>query len=161
MSMDVLTTTDKKSLLRELGQLMLELELVSQVSASQLSTSRSSDEEIGGKRPPGGLDYAGDYDDAYPQKTKQYFAYRLRHTRDWAEIEQITAQARKAVDRCKRRPPPTDAPEWGSSDWKRWVVEHTELTHSQVAEKYNCPRQYIYKIRREYGVLEGDAHQTA
>jgi hypothetical protein len=135
----------------ELRQLLLELRMVSQVSAARPGSSRSSDQEIGGKCPPGGLDYEGDREIDYLAKSPDYFVRRLQQPN--VDLERLTDEPSKALNAYKRRPALTGEPEWGTSEWKRFVAE-SELSSAELARKYNCSTTWIYKVRRDYGVKD-------
>jgi hypothetical protein len=138
---------------KELCDLLAQLEVVSQVSASQLGASRNgSEEDIGGKRPPGGEEYwrwwhADDAD--YPQKSLRYFRKRIERVRDPATFQDIIVEARAALEACRRAPAPSEEPEYGTPQWKRWVAE-SEEPPAKLAYRFNVSRQYIEKVRANY-----------
>jgi hypothetical protein len=138
------------SVRHELGQVLLELELVSHVSASRPDSSgRDQGEDIGGKRPPGGIDRRGDREVDYPQKSVEHFRRRLRRAHsDW-QLELILEDAKKALQAHRRQPAPTSEPEYGTPQWKRWVAE-SNLASSEIARKYCVSGQYVRRIRAIY-----------
>lgn len=155
----------------QLRQTLAELELLSEVSAASLGpSSKSSDEEIGGKRPPGGIDKRADgtYDDDHEVipiafKSLDHFKKRVERAEVRSqleedvdldqELESILSDAQSALEAWKqpRRWQPGDPElEFGSTEWKRHVAE-SEESGGKLAAKWNCSRQYISQIRRQYG----------
>ena len=69
--------------LRALRKVVLRLTVVSHVAAAGLGrVTPSSDEDIGGKCPGGGIDRFGDFQVDYRQKTAEHFQRRL-----WAMVD--------------------------------------------------------------------------
>ena len=140
--------------LRELRQVLAELELISQVSASTPGSGGGDQgEDIGGKRPPGGLDRAGDRPDdhehIYPQKSYEYFRRRVGRIRSQWQAERLLEQARESLEASRRQPRPSDRPELSSPQWKRWVAE-SDLPPREIARVYNVSRSYVERIRARY-----------
>jgi hypothetical protein len=138
------------SLASEIRQALAELELISQVNAMNLAPSgRDAGEDIGGKRPPGGVDYQGDRELDYPQKSIEHFRRRLRRIRATWQLELLLEDARSSLAAARRQPAPTGEPEYGTPQWKRWVAE-SPLPSVEIARKYNVSRQYICRLRLLY-----------
>lgn len=134
----------------ELAQVLAELELVSHVSAARPgSSSRDEGEDIGGRRPPGGIDRGDDREREHLQKSAEHFRRRLARARTNEHVETILADARTALAAWRRQPAPTGEPEYGTPQWKRWVAE-SELSSSEIARKYCVSGQYIRRIRALY-----------
>jgi hypothetical protein len=135
---------------RELRQVLAELELVSQVGAAKTGSSgRDEGEDIGGRRPPGGIDRRDDREIDYPQKSVEHFRRRLRRAHSLWQLELILKDARKALEACRRQPAPSGEPEYGTPQWKRWVAE-SDLGPSDIARKYGVSKRYIVRIRTQY-----------
>ncbi len=138
-------------LLRELRQVLAELELVSHVPAFNYESSggRDAGESIGGKRPPGGIVYTDDRAPDYPQKSVEHFRRRVATARsNRGALELILADSRDALEAAQRQPAPT-GPRFGEQGWKRYVAESDEKA-SDLARKFGCKRSYIEKVRRLY-----------
>lgn len=137
---------------RELKQTIAELELISEVSAVSLDpSSRDSGEDIGGKRPPGGVDRKGDREREWTMKSAEHFRRRAANAVTSEALRHILVEARAALELARRRPSPQDAghPMPGDHDFKRWVAE-SELPSSEVARLTGKSGQYIRKIRALY-----------
>lgn len=138
------------TLLSELAQLLAELELVSHVSAARAgSSSRDEGEDVGGRRPPGGIDRGDDREPMHPQKSVEHFQRRLRRARTNAHLSAILEDAQRALEAWKRQPAPSGEPEYGTPQWKRWVAE-SSLSSSEIARKFSVSGQYIRRIRSLY-----------
>ncbi len=135
----------------ELRQVLAELELVSQVPAVNLESSRDMGEDIGGKRPPGGEDHGGDREIGWPLKSVTYFRRRMAKAHTAGALEAILEDARTSLDAAKRQPAPEDKehPMPGDYNWKRWVSE-SSLSDVEIARKCSVSRQYINRIRGQY-----------
>lgn len=135
---------------RELRQILAELELISQVPAVNLESSGGdAGEDVGGKRPPGGLIGKDDRQDEYPQKSVEHFRQRAARARDEAVLARILDDARMALVAARRQPAPTGEPEYGTPQWKRWVAE-TDLASAEIARKYGVSKRYINRVRMLY-----------
>lgn len=134
----------------ELRQILANLEMMSQVDAVNLAPSpRNADEDVGGKRPPGGIDRKGDREPDYPQKSADHFHRRLNGARTQPQVDAILTDAEQALNAWRNQAVPKD-PEYGSPQWKKYVAAST-LTHGELAKRFNVKRSYIQQIRREYG----------
>jgi hypothetical protein len=161
---------------REIRQTLLELELVSQVPAASLgSSSRDSTESIGGKRPPGGVQWHDEGSDEevkdFPQRGVEHFKRRIARVQrnaqrrldegvelelversSTASLRQILKDAKDALRAAKRQPPAKEPP-FGSPQWKRHIAESKD-GHGTLATRFGCSRAYIQEIRRKYRVEE-------
>ena len=156
----------------QLRQTLAELELLSEVSAAQLGpSSRSAEEDIGGRRPPGGIDRRADatYDDdreviPIAFKSLDHFKARIRRAETRAKLEddyeleaelqlvlEDASAALKAWKEPRRWQPGDPEMEFGSTEWKRHVAE-SEESCGKLAAKWGCSRQYIKEIRDRYSV---------
>jgi hypothetical protein len=137
---------------RELRQVLAELELVSQVPAVNLESSGGdAGEDVGGKRPPGGLIGKDDRQDEYPQKSVEHFRRRIARARDERVLALILDDARQALVAARRAPAPTKEmePKRSSPQWKRYVAESEEPS-SVLARRFGVSGQYIREVRRKY-----------
>lgn len=152
--------------LRELRQVLAELELVSHVPAfnyeSKNETSVSDERNPGGKRPRGGVERKDDQENDFALKSVEHFRRRLdgalaRNLLREQEgeppssraIEAILADAKAALKAHKRAPPPPDRPERSSPQWKRWVAT-SPLSAHEIARLYDCSHQYVLRVRARY-----------
>ena len=138
--------------LRELRQVLAELELVSHVSAARPggSSGRDQSESIGGKRPPGGIDRKDDRERGHAMKSPEHFRRRIAKAHSEKAFEAILADARASLEAHRRQPPPSDRPELSSAFWPRWASE-SDLPAREVARLSGCSRSYVEKIRKRYG----------
>ena len=136
----------------ELRELIAQLEMKSQVSAAQVGRSvRATDDDIGGKRPSGGIDYKDDREPDSVLKSADYF--RRKQARCYVDqhFEEVIVEINAVLVAWQRMPLPTGQPPTpGDPQWKRWVAEST-MDVGELARLFNMPRQYIHRIRRDYG----------
>ena len=142
----------------ELTRTIMRLALVSHVSAMSLEPStRSSDEDIGGKRPPGGPDWQGDRQPEYRQKTALYFVRRLRRCHTDQGLSELLEEAQRALWDWQHTPiPPGQPPALGDPQWKLWIGQSTEDA-GVLATRFSVTRRYINKVRQQYRVVNGSA----
>lgn len=138
--------------MRELRRSVLKLTLISHANPANLDPSHgTTTESKGGKRPPGGIDRFGDYQLSYRQKSADHFVHQLRYVRTVEDLEQLAQDAHDAVDAWKRTLiPEGQPPEYGTPQWKRWVA-HSPLGTGELARRFSVSRQYILRIKRDYG----------
>lgn len=137
---------------RRLRQTVSELELCSHVPAMNLEPSgRDSGEDIGGKRPPGGLVRKDDRVREWPLKSADYYKRRAAKARSDRALIQILEDAEESLEAYRRQPPPRDQehPELGDSNWKRWVGEST-MSVREIASQCSVSRQYVERVRKQY-----------
>ena len=139
----------------DLTRTIMRLAMVSHVSAVSLEPSvRSSDEDIGGRRPPGGPDWKGDRQPEYRQKTAMYFVRRLRRCHSDQSLSELLVEARQALWDWQHTPIPAgQPPALGDPQWKLWIGQSTEHT-SDLARRFGVTERYINKVRREYRLLK-------
>lgn len=144
-------TREYDSPLHELRSLIARLELMPGVNAASLERSaKATDEEIGGRRPAGGVDWKGDREEGYGLKSAEYFKRRMSWTHSEVVLSGLVVEARAAVEAWTRLPlVEGQEPEFGSPQWKRWVAE-SRLDGGELARKFNVTRQYIAQVRKAY-----------
>lgn len=142
----------------DLRQVLVELEMMSHISAVNLNPgSRDSSEGIGGKRPPGGVDRREDRyrpapgettDDERVLRSADHFRRQLAKGRN---PEYVLEEAREALAAFRRPPKPRDKghPMPADFNWKRWVAE-SDLPSSEIARKCGVTGQYVRRIRKQY-----------
>jgi hypothetical protein len=137
----------------ELRQVLVELELCSHVSAVNLDpSSRDAGEDIGGKRPPGGIDRR---EDRQPREADQRILRSADHFRRQLlrgrPAHYVLEEARAALAAHRRPPKPKDKehPMPGDFNWKRWVVE-SSLSAGEIGHKCGVSAQYVRRIRARY-----------
>lgn len=150
--------------LRELRQVLTELELVSHVPAVNYDPlpRRTADESPGGKKPRGGVDRKDDHQGGFALKSVEHFRRRLDGAlarnvlREQAgeppsdrALEAILADARAALAAHRRQPAPPDRPAISSPQWKRWVAE-SDLSAAKIGSLYNVSRSYVERVRARY-----------
>ena len=144
----------------ELRQVLAELELCSHVSAVNHNPSTQDvgeGDDIGGKRPPGGVDRREDQHRPAPgEATKDervlrsadHFRRQLARGRP---AHFVLKDAREALTAFRRPPKPKDKehPMPGDFNWKRWVVE-SPLSAGDVGRKCEVSAQYVRRTRARY-----------
>lgn len=135
-------------------QIIVQLAMVSHVSGTDFDRgSASTDEDIGGKRPPGGVDRQGDRKESYRQKTAEYFARRLARCTGDAEREALRLEAERALYDWRHTPEAPNsaelAPERGSFLWKCRVADD-DRPLEKIKEEYWVSRATVYRYRQKY-----------
>ena|SRR5277367_2457601 len=137
---------------REIAQVLARLSICSEVSAANMdSSSRDSSDDVGGKRPPGGIDHEGDRDRDWALKSSQHFRKRLERAHSEAALRSILHDAERALELWCRRPKPTKAQEPIKDDpfWRRYIAESTE-NQQTLADRYGVSQPRISQIKREW-----------
>lgn len=144
----------REDVLSELRQTILRLDMLSQVSAVNLDSSggRDTSDDIGGRRPSGGIDRRDDRESDWVLKSADHFRRRMRNAHSLRTLEQILQEAREALAAATHQPPPDPAGEPRLDDplWKRWVGS-TSMPVAEIAWKYGVSRQYVVRVRERYG----------
>ena len=148
---------------RELHRIILRLDLVSHVSAAAPGkTTPAADEDIGGKRPPGGIDHKGDREDSYRQKSAVYFRRRWRHTNTVEGLEALLDEARDAAWAWAHTPdaPTVVEPERNTFLWKCAIADDTRDLE-KIKAVYRVSRATVYRYRATYkGLRSGSVTST-
>ena len=175
--------SSNEELFRDFRQAVAELTLISHTSgvSHEGRTSRSTDDAIGGRRPPGGdvdrprrpkpgasaadmneyYDALESWKESYLRRTPAYFISEFDKCRTTARLIELTEEARRTIEAWKITPLPSgDEPEFGSSQWKRYVGASTRSI-GDLARQFHVSRQYIIKIQRDYGTPESRAARAA
>lgn len=143
---------------QRLRQVLAQLELVSQVSAANVGSShRDMSDDIGGNRPPGGIDTRDERRDTeeqvYKLKSAAHFRRRMGRARTEYALREILADAERSLEAWKRTPPNPN-PEWGSFAWKRQIaheVESGQRTVESARHHYSIGRSTVYRYVSMYG----------
>lgn len=147
------------ALIDEIRSLVVKIAMKSHVSAANPgNSSPSTDDDIGGRRPPGGINHREDREAAlegYWLKSADHFQTRLnrilRNGRSEHELTVLRNAARETLTAWERTPLPSgQEPEYGSPQWKRWVAESGEDS-GELARRFNVSRRYINRVRKDYG----------
>lgn len=150
--------SDESALITELRRVVIQIAVKSHVSAAQVGRSTpSTDEDIGGKRPPGGTSGADDWSvdsEGYWLKSADYFQEQLdkimRNGRSPLRLRALLDEAQETLKRWTTlHIPEGQEPEYGSPQWKRYVAESSESGGS-LARRFNCSREYIRQVRLDY-----------
>ena len=143
---------------RVIAQVLAELELCSHVSAVNLDpSSHDAGEDIGGKRPPGGIDRREDRfrDPAHKRGEPERVLRSAQHFREQLARGKpagvVLDDALQALSAWRRQPPPGDKehPMPGDFNWKRWVSE-SALSDVEIARRCFVSRQYVHRVRVKY-----------
>lgn len=136
----------------ELGALIARLELKSEVSAANLGRSaRDSNEDIGGNRPSGGIDYQDDRDSMSVLKSADYFKRKRARCHTDAQFDRLIREIGLVLQAWQQMPLPAGQPPTPDDpQWKRWVAE-SDKNAGELARLFNMTRQHIYQIRKAYG----------
>ena len=146
------------SLFRDIRQALLELELVSHAPTKNYDgkSRPSTDEDMGGKRPPGSdgehpnrrdIHEWSAWLDSYHRRTVGYFRDLLAEE---GASEALLAEIRETVRSWQvMQIPEGQPPAMGDPLWKRWVAE-SPLSDIELARLFSCKRQHIHKVRKDY-----------
>lgn len=139
-------TDDLYELVRRVKAKMSLLELVShgKTGAYDSDGGRGAPDS---KPPGGGVGKADDFQIDFPQKS--HLAFRATYAQVVKDLQALDVKIAEAVKAWKQTPR-RDEPEFGTFEWKRWVGE-TDQSDGEIARKYSCSRQYVNRIRHEYG----------
>jgi hypothetical protein len=137
--------------LEELIQVINRIGMLSQVPAASLERSApSTDDEIGGRRPKGGIIAKDDFEPDFALRSAEYFRRRLMRNSSPRAVTVLLAQARATLEAWRRMPVPKgQPPALGDPQWKRWVAE-SDLDTGELARKFSVSRQYIQRVRKAY-----------
>lgn len=145
----------------EIHNVILQLQLCSHVSAANPgSSSKSAEDDIGGRRPPGGIDRKEDRVDSDQQKDKhperilrsaEHFSRRLERAHSDRTLRLILAEAEGALSAWKRQPPATQEPTWDDPGCGRWIAESKE-SYKTLANRFGVTPARISQIRKDYAV---------
>lgn len=104
------------------------------------------------RKPSGALDWQGDRIPEYRQKSAEYFRRRARQVRNVMQLEALLAEAIAAEEAWRKTPLLEGERPASKADprWKQWVGS-SKLENAEIARLYSVSRQYIHKIRRQYG----------
>lgn len=142
-------------------ELLARLELVSHAPTVNLSPTKgpSSDEDIGGKRPPGtdrehpdgsNLAEVSAFLDSYHRRTVGYYRRRVAKCETREQREALRLELVGTIEAWLRAPLPVgQEPEYGSPQWKRYVAESRE-DPGVLATRFFVTRRYINKVRQQY-----------
>lgn len=136
---------------QELVGIIAELTLISHVPAVNLNPQPpATDDAVGGRRPPGGIEREDDRTDGFDLKSADHFTRRLERARSDRAVELILIDARRAL-RAWRRTPVTGRPLPGTPFFRRWILDELErgTPASDVARLGGCSAQYVRKVRSE------------
>ena len=141
----------------KLNRVLVALEMCSHVSAVNLDpSSRDASESIGGKRPPGGVDRKEDRQDEKAGanterllRSADHYRRRLDRAHSQKALAATLTEAEASLEAWRKQPPPGIEPEFGTSQWKRWIGESTE-GYGALANRFGCSRSYIQQIKKLY-----------
>ena len=141
-------------LLAEIKQVVLRINMCSQVSAMRLERATpSTDEDIGGRRPPGGIDRVGDREDGYRQKSAQYFAYKLACCDGRQELlEALLVEAREALEAWQKTPMVAGVdPVKGDPLFPRFLLDQLRagMDPKELVRRHGVARQYVARLRKD------------
>lgn len=136
---------------RALREVIARIDLLSHVPAANMGrSSRSADDDIGGRRPSGGVVAKDDFAQEFALKSAEHFRRRLMRCHTPQAVTMLLDEARKCLESWKRMPiPDGQPPEFGSPQWKRYIAESVE-DPGMLATRFHCTRRYINKIRQGY-----------
>lgn len=147
-------------LILELRELVQRIALKSQVSAAPRGRATpSTDDEIGGKRPPGGINGADDWSleaDGYWMKSADYFQRRLDRILRRPESQQdkllteLIVEAAETLKRWQRSPLDVKRPESMADAKFEIFVAYSEEHAGTLARWYGCTPENIRRIRRKF-----------
>lgn len=141
----------RPDLVSDLRQLIARLSLVSHASAARLdSEPRSADGDIGGNRPPGGIDARDDKAEGFGLKSAVYFERRFARIHTDIQLQALVLEAERALEAWQRTPfVEGQRPALQDPRWKQWIA-HSRLDGGELARLYGVSRQYIHEVRKKY-----------
>jgi hypothetical protein len=149
---------------------IIRLDTQSHVSAAPLGrTAKETTDDIGGRRPSGGIAYQDDRNPESTIRSADFYRRQLQRIerdhqqdldrgrdqdtlllRDGQRLNRLAEQAEESWTAVARTPIPAgDEPAYGSPQWKRYVAESVE-TDAALAWKFHVTKQYISQIRKAY-----------
>jgi len=147
---------------KQLAQVLLELSMVSHVSGTSTDSSGGGDssDDIGGKRPPGGIDHKGDRSDAFRQKSADFFVQRYaglvkgvsRMSDEVVEAirDEILLEAESSLKDWRKTPEVAGKdPDWGTWEWKCRVADDPRPSRV-VAGHYGISHVSVIRYRKQY-----------
>lgn len=142
---------------------LAELELVSHAPTKNYDgpSRRSTDESIGGKRPPGSdhehpdrrdIDEWGAWMDSYHRRTVDHYRARLASCVP-EDHPVILAEIQQTIRAWRTAPVPLGhEPDYGTPQWKRYIAASTEDA-GVLAKRFHCSRRWINMVRQQEGVV--------
>ena len=143
----------------------MRLALVSHVPAAGLEPSvRSADDDIGGRRPPGGMDWKGDREPDFRQKSAGYFARRLNGGVSEERLAALLEEAREALWAWQHTPDVSGVielePARKSFLWKCRIADDTRPLE-QIKGEFQVSQATIYRYRLKYRGLRAPGRRAA
>jgi hypothetical protein len=142
------------SLERDLREVIARLEMVSHVSAVSLESSgRDTSDDIGGKRPPGGLDHAGDREADWLLKSADHYRRRAARAHTERALQAILQEALASLHAWQHQTPSVN-PVWGSFEWKRQIAlewESKQRSTESVKIHYSIGERTLRRYVAAYG----------
>lgn len=137
--------------LLELRRVVTRIALKSQVSAAVGGTTPSTDEDIGGKRPTGGIDHKGDFQTDFKMKSAVYFQHRIERVKDEAQLANLLTEANDALNAWEKTPdqPTSQDPEPESFLWKCRIADDRRHVDA-IVDEYGISRATVYRYRSQY-----------
>ena len=147
---------------KQLRQVLTELSMVSQVKGAPYDTSGggSGPHDKSGARPPGEIDWKGDREPSYRQKSHLHFLRRhegirkglakLSDERAEQLLADLLVDARIALSSWRRTPStPGVDPEKGTRSWKIRIAKDPRPSR-EVAGQYGCSHISVLRYRAQY-----------
>lgn len=130
------------------------LSTMSHVSAASQNGSRSSDDDIGGRRPRGGIDIRDDKDPEFDLKSAEHFLRRLARAHSELALQAILSDAQKAIRAWTHTPVPKNPSPEQEPDPRtyRWYckVADDDRPIGVLVKHYSIDRATVYRIREKY-----------
>jgi len=146
-----------EQLIAELRAVVQQIALKSQVSAMNLErSSKATDDDIGGRRPSGGVDRGDDWSleaAEYWLKSGDYFQRKLERVLargGEVELRALIVEAEATLKAWSRspldleRPASMKDPKWGI------FIAYSKEDAGTLARWYGCKRQHIYATRKKW-----------
>lgn len=138
----------------EIAQVLAKLSICSEVSAANMdSSSRDSGEDIGGKRPPGGIDHKGNREREWPLKDVSHFRRRLECAHSEAALQAILVDAERALEAWQQLPRwkrGEQEPDRKTLRWKRMIADSYE-TAEKLSKRHEISIRMVRYYREQYG----------
>ena len=142
-------TSERQTLIAALQRTITSLELMSHAASQALDPQpRDTSSSRGGGRPPGGVDYAGDREADYRQKSAEHYKRRVGRANTNTDLYLILVDAEQALE-AWRRPPRPSEPLPDDPRFKRWIAE-SPSSAPELARIYGLSTRTIHRWRSQY-----------
>lgn len=152
-------------LILEIRRIVLRIGLVSHAGAAQLGrSSKGTDDDIGGRRPSGGIEKHDEYcrgckdcDGTFALKSAEHFQRKLQRCNTAFQLQRLRDEAQAAWEAWSHTPAPKPADldpirDRGTFYWKCAIADDDRPLET-VKTFYMVSRATVYRYRAKYRAL--------